>query len=679
MRAVANLLCAVTVLTAGAAAHAADRQAPATDGEAWAPAARNAEQANEALRRCRKLMYAWYKHRGKDNQLLPRNLRQRHWNAKDAAADNWSFYVITSYLTDRAAHNTFVRRTLLDEVRLTTRVEAMGDDYDLDRNRFTKPRPDLSSILFGASEYVKDGLLPIIELTGRNVWFERGRQLLIDVMTHSPVETRYGKIPSGSAEVCGEMLQCLSRYYCATGDPRFKQWAFRIADAWLLDVLPNNNDLPCHDWDFPAGKPKTTKLSLSDHGNEIVFGLSEALMLAHVHDAAKAKQYLPATRKMIDKLLRIAVNRHGLWVHSIDSTTGKVTKANTPDTWGYALNAVYVMHLVTGEGKYRDAVVRAMRGINADERYLNWGGADAFADSIEGGIILYNRIREPQTLAWLEKITPTFLARQRADGIVEGWHGDGNYARTALMWALMKTAGTYVTDWREDVKFGAAVDGDALHVQVAAGKPWKGKLHFDFPRHRMHVGLTVDYPRLNHFPEWYTVEPARLYAVSVDGEASALPMLGDTLIRGLPVEVGDKPVRITVRSLPGPPYGKAAGGSKVTVKDGAASIVFRDEQHAGRGYRWCGREPIEFRMPAKPGRGHTLALLWGAKDDRRGAIVTVNGRRRKLLAGGYDGFEWLTLQIDVADVPGDAVTVRIEPDPAQPKAAFIAEARLTSP
>ena len=529
----------------------------------WVEAARNGETANEVFSRCKRMVQAWYRHRGHGNWLIPDNLQTRIWRPENAAADNWSFWVIATYLTDRETFEGPIRKTLEDEIRLTTRLGWLPDAFVIDTGEFERPKQDLDRLLFGASEYVKDGLLPIAELLGRTVWFERARGILDDIFRYATprgtpraLPTPHGMLPSTRAEVNGEMLQSLCRFYFATGDKRYKTWAECIGDAYFLDMLPKSNGLPCHDWDFEAGTPRRDVLSLSDHGNEIIFGLSELMALEHACDAAKAAQYLPAMRRMIDTLLDIAVNEHGLWVHSIEPSTGKVLNAGTPDTWGYALDAVYTFYMITGESKYREAVHRALRGINADPKYREWGGADAFADSIESGIVLLNRIPEPEALEWLEATVPTFLAKQREDGIIEGWHGDGNYARTALMYALMKTAGTRVSNWREDLRFGAVVRSGALYVALQATEPWEGLLHFDAPRHRVHLGLPMNYPRLNEFPEWYPVEPARLYKVIVeDKESTVSVMLGDDLIRGLPVRCGTEPVHVTVRPVPGPAYG----------------------------------------------------------------------------------------------------------------------------
>ena len=50
-------------------------------------------------------------------------------------------------------------------------------------------------------------------------------------------------------------------------------------------------------------------------------------------------------------------------------------------------------------------------------------------------------------------------------------------------------------------------------ICLLADEPWSGRLRFDLPRHRVHLRLPIDYPRLNQFPEWFAVEPAGQYAI----------------------------------------------------------------------------------------------------------------------------------------------------------------------
>ena len=105
------------------------------------------------------------------------------------------------------------------------------------------------------------------------------------------------------------------------------------------------------------------------------------------------------------------------------------------------------------------------------------------------------------------------------------------------MYALMKSQGCYLTPWRADLRLGAEVNEDgALHVLIGADWPWEGTLHFDVPRHDEYWNMPVDYPRLNQFPEWYTVGKDGEYLVRRDGEERA--MSAADLREGLAVRLG---------------------------------------------------------------------------------------------------------------------------------------------
>jgi hypothetical protein len=124
--------------------------------------------------------------------------------------------------------------------------------------------------------------------------------------------------------------------------------------------------------------------------------------------------------------------------------------------------------------------------------------------------------------------------------VIEGWHGDGNFARTTIMYCLWMTAGVTIRPWREDVVFGAVREGDGLRFVIEAGEDWSGKLVFDVPRHKTIMKLPVDWPRINQFPEWFTVEADRLYSLrdlsaGDDGGDSGRTFTGDRLHDGVDV------------------------------------------------------------------------------------------------------------------------------------------------
>ncbi|HEY8150094.1 MAG TPA: hypothetical protein VIK51_14400, partial [Vicinamibacteria bacterium] len=86
----------------------------------------------------------------------------------------------------------------------------------------------------------------------------------------------------------------------------------------------------------------------------------------------------------------------------------------------------------------------------------------------------------------------------------------------------------------DGVKLGAVRDGPRLLVSLDAPARWKGRLHFDYARHRHTLNFDRDYVRLNEWPEWYTVDESRLYRVS-DGAGHETIRLGSELKDGIEV------------------------------------------------------------------------------------------------------------------------------------------------
>jgi len=76
-----------------------------------------------------------------------------------------------------------------------------------------------------------------------------------------------------------------------------------------------------------------------------------------------------------------------------------------------------------------------------------------------------------------------------------------------------KTKGLTIEPWLEDVILGAVQDGDVLKISISAKRDWKGKIVFDSPRHQTIMKMPLDWPRINQFPEWFTAESDKRYAV----------------------------------------------------------------------------------------------------------------------------------------------------------------------
>jgi hypothetical protein len=217
------------------------------------------------------------------------------------------------------------------------------------------------------------------------------------------------------------------------------------------------------------------------------------------------------------------------------------------DNWGYVYGAVYTHYQVTGEERYREAVRRVLRSL---PRYRghDWerGSHDGYADAIESAIYLVNREPVPEALDWIETETERLMAFQQADGTIERWYGDGNWARTLLLYAMMKTQGCFLDGWQEGVALGAVRDGERLLVSLEAPAGWKGRLRFDHARHRRELNLRKNYVRLNEWPEWFTVDENTLYRVT-DAAGRDEVRLGSELKDGIEVA---GPVRLTVVPLP---------------------------------------------------------------------------------------------------------------------------------
>jgi hypothetical protein len=463
-------------------------------------AERNARLAAEALYRCRRFVDGWLAHADPTSGLIPRNLTSGKdlWNARDAAADNYPFMVLTCALTDQALFTGRMIEMLRNETRLTSRVDRLPDDFLFSKQGFAAEKPNLDAVIFGAAEYVKDGLIPLTEWLGASPWSERMLGIVDDIWKHAPVQTPFGTIPTLNFEVNGDLLQACSRLFWFTGDRRYLDWAIRLGDYYLLGNQHPTRDL--------------ATLRLMDHGCEVVNGLSELYIAVSTVVPEKRKAYQDPLHALYDRLLEVGRNEHGLLYASINPKTGEHA-GGLCDTWGYNYDGVYTVFLVDGIAAYRDAVRQALSSLKTHYTGHNWGGADGYADSIEGAINLYNREIIPAAGEWIDSEIRTMWGIQKSDGVVEGWHGDGNFARTTIMYALWKTQGITAQPWRQDLRLGAVRDGDAVCVSLAADDPWTGRLVFDQPRHKVNMKLPLDCTRINQFPEWFTTGTDRLYAV----------------------------------------------------------------------------------------------------------------------------------------------------------------------
>lgn len=506
---------------------------------------RRGEIARRCFARALGVLDGWWQARDPATGLVPRRIDQAVWAPNDNGADLFPFLALTAWALAPERLDT-VLETLPRERNLTTRWQGLPDWFNLTNRTFLYPTLDTNRLVFCAAEYCKDGLLPMTEAMGQGPWIPRLRELLDAIVATAPVPTDWGPIPANDTEVNGELLQAFCRTWFMTAHPPYLEMALRIADAYCLEVLPGAGFIPPYRWDFQAHRPLANTFSLNDHGNEIVGGLSELAVAVQTADPARAARYRAALERMAQTLLAHARNADGFWVQRIEPTTCKTLDAATPDTWGYALAGIDTLARVWRESFGRQSVRQALRHLDRPP-YLNWQGADSYADSIEGGLLLLNRYPEKAGALWLDRILPIFLGKQGPTGVVEGWYGDGNYARTALMAGWYHTQGTRCLPWHPQLRWGAQRRGSMLRVILESATNWSGRLVFDQPRHRLHFRLPFNYPRLNEFPEWFTVDATIPYQVQTDQTPPAVHS-GADLAAGLPISLrAGQPLLLTVR------------------------------------------------------------------------------------------------------------------------------------
>ncbi len=397
----------------------------------------NGTLANQGFIKCENFVKGWLQYQDSASGLIPRNIKESKdfWNAKDAAADNYPFMVLTSFFVDSVLFNDTMVKMLESEKRLTSRVRSLPDTYSFSRKGFLEDAIKMDEIAFGTSEYIKDGLLPLTEWLGKSKWSERMIEMLKDL--HKEVEVAgvvngKGFGNASREEVNGEMLQVLSRMYWMTGDKEFLDWAIKIGDYYLL-----GDHHPTHDLEY---------LRLRDHGCELVSGLCELYATTNFALPEKKKDYQKPLTEMLDRILEVGRNEDGMFYNGINPKTGQIVSDGLADTWGYTLNGFYTVYMIDKNQTYKDAILKVFSNLNKYKNY-DWehGSADGYADAIESALNLYNRIPDPAVAEWIDSEIKVMWAMQQESGIIEGWHGDGNFARTTIMYNLWKSKGSVCT------------------------------------------------------------------------------------------------------------------------------------------------------------------------------------------------------------------------------------------
>jgi hypothetical protein len=526
-----------------------DKQRFLAEGDVAGTARAAGVLAAEAQARAAQVVDRWVGRVDPDTGLLPRGVaaEDQVWDYANAGADLYPHLLIGAALLRPSAYPSLLH--VLSAERAIQQPGRVPADVDLVSNRAREG--DIDDQIYGTVEYAKDALLPLTERLGRGPWLDRMRELARAVDEDASVRTPLGRIPSDRSETNGQALQVLSRLYWATADDAYRVSAERIARAYLEEALPRSDWMPLLSWDFKRNRSDEDQVQLRDHGNEIATALVEFHLIETARGEHDVRKHRAAIRAMLDRLLERARTRDGLWESAIDAHTGAprtlsytrpvhppdlragrgsretVVKLTLSDSWGY-LYAAYLTQAMIEETwpggdpevarRYRAAAEAGLLAASRLELFP-WEGAeqDGYADSIEGALYLLNRLESPAAAAWIDRQAGTLFGAQEDSGRVDDEHLDGNFIRTALLYAAWQTQGARLEPWEAGTMLGAAPDRDCLVVALSAGRDWSGKVVFDTPRHRLNLGLPLNYPRLNEWPEWFVVEPGRQYRVDDSG------------------------------------------------------------------------------------------------------------------------------------------------------------------
>ena len=518
----------------------------ADDQSAFARAEASALRFNSSAHRMDRMLRAWTAQSDPKTLLIPNRLpggrpgrglapgeHNRIYEPHNSGADLYPYLILAAEWTAPDLYRGPLLAMLRSEVRYTTTAGGLTAEWlDLDTSALGPPS------VFAAAEYLKDGLVPVAEYLGRTPWYYRMVGLAATLMEGAAVASAHGPLPSTNSETNGNLLQVCARLALSEPDPRFLEWARRIADAYVLEVLPGNHGLPPTEWDFTrrtGGGP----CRLRNHGNEVISGLALHYAVECQLGGTRCDSYRAPLRTMFDRILTSADAR-GMLYNSINPETLKPAgelASQYADTWGYVYAAIYSFHQVTGEAKYRDAARHVLRSL-PNYREVDWGdhgSVNGYADTIESAIYLLAREPVAEAFEWVESEIRVMESVQQPAGLVENWYGDGNFSRTLQLYALMHSQGARPAHWSPGRGIGAVRQGERLLLVIRAEGPIE--VRFDSERHRRIWGFAQSYARLNEYPEWYTIAPNRLYWLAQLGRTTEV-YLGSELIEGVTLQPG---------------------------------------------------------------------------------------------------------------------------------------------
>jgi hypothetical protein len=497
-----------------------DRNGAAASGDLVHAAQINGQLSQEALLRALDVHIEWLARRDPQTKLYSQHPGRREWNYRNTAADFFCFHLHAALRLNPAGMPSLLE-TFEAESKLRT---SEGLCQPVIAATLEPVEVDHDELLFGTSEYAKDGLISVYELYGAELVGERLFAIVDAVIAGSRHESKFGKLPGMGAEINGNMLQLCGRLSYAGDRADYAEFAARIADAMTQQSLPANNGLPPKFFDYTENEIEESIIKLKDHGNEAVLGLAEAYAMAVDKRGAqpwgeRAGRWAEPVGRMFELILEHGVNEQGLIAGTMNASPPWVETDQLCDNWGYILSGA----ILYTQAARRHGLIEAGR-LDAIERRVEmiarasfarspgqpWsGGMDSEADAIESALYVaaYWPPLRTEALRWADQQMDTLnraQSRDEATGIPD--YLEGNFIRTSLMYADARAAGWRAEPWRADVRVGFAEDASGkAALTIWCTEPYTGVLRPDPPRHRTIMKLPWNWARLNSWPEWYTV------------------------------------------------------------------------------------------------------------------------------------------------------------------------------
>jgi hypothetical protein len=502
----------------------------------FAEARRNATLSARALEQAHDLLVAWAGRKDSESSLLRSGAEGDRWTVATTAAELYTSLVAAAWLTDRPLYDGLLRETLRDEIALTSRLAALPDDYDLDRKQFVRTTTQSDRIIDASARYAI-GLSRAVSHTGASPWSDRMRSLVDAAFLRANVVTDFaeGPLPSERAAVNGRYLRLLPLLSRESGDDGYLYYARRIGDAYCVGVLPKNGGLPADRWDFGSDRSRDAELTLDDGGVAIVEGLVSLYAAELADESSRADVYRPSISSMFD-----AMFSHGL------TSGGHVSRRIDPDgRGGYSIDrrraSPHEARLLAAAARFGSLSGNAAYVTHAHRGADNLTTKDGAGSLLELAI-LADQLGSESFTARVWQAIERGIQTPPPPRIAEEDDADRLLWLTTL--SVDSGAGTRLTPWRSDVRWGASVRSDTLRVVLQADNRWEGHLFFASPNSLSHPG----------YPRRYVIEPDALYLIRLSDSATLTTWQGRHLMDGFSVRLNtNQELSLTVVRQPPAP------------------------------------------------------------------------------------------------------------------------------